>query len=330
MSSNNRPSSSSGHRTGAVSRVRRPYDRHQVPAALLHPHHGRPRNHQQGRCNICSYNQEVHEHQVPVYHRHFSSLRLRQMTGAEAENKRYLCPSCKSFHLPYPDPENRIKIVVSDSTLHEFFAPPASCRTQYSDNMHTDYITIPGGNIKALTLAYKLDYFDKPQHRPVNVVMVAGYNDLVAGTDRNTIIETIRSFTDMVRLTGLRVHSDKPNSVAVSTLMYAPQLSWFPDNGSYPYPGYQNQMEKIDWLNGAINALNIENNVPNYPAFHTYGVRTNTIKKVDLYGNITMTKYKVHRWEHWREQEKGNMLHLRDDRRFKMAAAINNYFSHNT
>ena len=89
-------------------------------------------------------------------------------------------------------------------------------------------------------------------------------------------------------------------------------------------------MEKIDWLNGAINALNIENNVPNYPAFHTYGVRTNTIKKVDLYGNITMTKYKVHRWEHWREQEKGNMLHLRDDRRFKMAAAINNYFSHNT
>ena len=154
MSRSNRPSSSSGHPTGAVSRVRRPYDRHQVPAALLHPHHGRPRNHQQGRCNICSYNQEVHEQQVPVYHRHFSSLRLRQMTGAEAENKRYLCPSCKSFHLPYPDPENRIKVVVSDSTLHEFFAPPASCRTQYSDNMHTDYITIPGGNIKALTLAY--------------------------------------------------------------------------------------------------------------------------------------------------------------------------------
>ena len=134
MSSNNRPSSSSGHRTGAVSRVRRPYDRHQVPAALLHPHHGRARNHHQGMCNICSYNQEAHEPQVPVYHRHFSSLRLRQMTGAEAENKRYLCPSCKSFHLPYPDPENRIKVVVSDSTLHEFLLPqhPAGPSTAIS------------------------------------------------------------------------------------------------------------------------------------------------------------------------------------------------------
>ena len=330
MSHNNQPSSSSGRNTGAVSRVRRPYDRHQVPAVLLQPHHRRARHHQQGMCSICSHNQEPHEPQVPVYHRHFSSLRLREMIGVEVENKRYLCPSCKSFHLPYPDLEDRIKIVVSDSTLHEFFAPSASCRARYSDIIHTDYITIPGGDIKALSLAYKLDYFDRPQHRPVDVVMVGGYNDLVAGTNRNTIIENLRSFTTMVRLTGLSLHSDQPNSVAVSTFMYAPQLAWFPDNGSYPYQGYRDQKEKIDWLNQAIHDLNIENNVPSYPAFHTYGVRTNTIKKVDQLGNITKTKYKVHRWEHWREQDRGHMLHLRDDRRLKMAAAVNNYFSYNT
>ena len=333
MSRSSNPSSSGGRNTGTVPRVRLPYDRHQVPAELLRPHHprhGRARQNQQGMCSICSYNQDAHEPKVPVYHRHFSSYRLREMTGAEAENKRYLCPSCKSFHLPYPDPENRVKIVVSDSTLHEFFAPSASCTVRYSDQVHTDYITISGASIKALTLAYKLDYFDQPPSRPVDVVMVGGYNDLVAGKNRNTIMDDLRAFTTMVKLTGLGLHQEQTNSVAVSTFMYAPQLSWFPDNGPYPYPGYQDQKEKIDWLNGAVNALNIENNAPMYPAFHTYGVRTNTMQQVDMLGNVTTTRVKVHRWEHWREQDKGNMLHLRDDRRLKMAAAVNKYFAHNT
>ena len=71
------------------------------------------------------------------------------------------------------------------------------------------------------------------------------YNDLVAGTNRNTIMENLRSFTTMVMLTGLSQHSDQSNTVAVSTFMYAPQLAWFPDNGSYPYHGYQDQKEKL-------------------------------------------------------------------------------------
>ena len=326
----------SDHQSGAVPRDRQPYDRHHVPAALLHPHHprgARAARRQQGSCNICSFTQEYDEPKVPVFHRHFSSLRLRQLTRVEAENRRYLCPSCKSFHLPYPDPEDRVKIVVSDSTLHEYFAPPGSSSSpQYSgDTMHVDYITIAGADIRTLGHAFKLDYLDMSQARLLDVVMVAGYNDLVAGNSRNTIIDHFRAFTDLVKLAGLELHPDKPNSVAVSTLMHPPQLSWFPDNGRFPYPEYRNQKEKIDWLNDEIEKLNIENQAPKYPAFHTYGVRTNTVKQKDMYGNITMTtRVKVHRWEHWREQEKGNMLHLRNDRRFKMATAINNYFLCNT
>ena len=60
-------------------------------------------------------------------------------------------------------------------------------------------------------------------------------------------------------------------------------------------------------------------------------MRTNTVKHKDMYGNITMTsRVKVHRWEHWREQDKGNMLPLCNDRYYKMAIAINNYFLCNT
>ena len=76
----------------------------------------------------------------------------------------------------------------------------------------------------------------------LDVAMVAGYSDLVAGNSRNTIIDYFSAFTAVVKLAGLRLHSDKQNTVAISTLMHPPQLSWFPDNGRFPFPGYRNQL----------------------------------------------------------------------------------------
>ena len=82
------------------------------------PHDGRPHR---LKCNICSFSR------APVFHRHFSSLHLRELTGVESTGSAYLCPSCKSHHRPNPEP--RTKIVVSDSQLHEFFAPPDHAMT---------------------------------------------------------------------------------------------------------------------------------------------------------------------------------------------------------
>ena len=67
------------------------------------------------------------------------------------------------------------------------------------------------------------------------------------------------------------------------------------------------------------------NNVPKYVGFHTYGV-----VKYDQYGQQYQTLVKSHRWEHWREQNRASMLHLRNDRRFKMGSAVINYFLCNT
>ena len=79
-----------------------------------------------------------------------------------------------SHHLPYP--ENRIKIVVSDSTLHQFFAPPGHIATQQYDRdaMHDDddYITIPGASIDTLSNAFRLDYVEKTYSRQMDVVIV--------------------------------------------------------------------------------------------------------------------------------------------------------------
>ena len=299
-------------------------------------HHGRvqhaPHHHQQdpGSCNICSFAQHPPDRKVPIYHRHFSSLRVRCLNGSEASNSPYLCPSCRSSHVPYP--KTRTKLIISDSTLHMFFAPPDEDIIKYNkwykgDILHCDYLTIPGASIHTLTNAFKIEYLDTAHARPMDVCIVAGYNDLVRNYDREYIMYKFKKLAAMVLDAKV---PNVENTVTISTLMYAPQLAWFPDNGPAPYPGYSNQREKIDWLNSAINQENRRNNVPEFPGFHTYGVRKATRKYTDGYGQVHQRVVKAHRWEHWRESEPASMLHLRNDRRIKMAMALNKYLIFNT
>ena len=74
------------------------------------------------------------------------------------------------------------------------------------------------------------------------------------------------------------------------------------------------------WLNRQIEILNNEagTKAPNFP---TFGVR-----KVTKNGRGKTR----HRMEHWRENERANMLHLTDDQRIKMAMQVARYFKYNT
>ena len=130
-----------------------------------------------------------------IYHRHFSSIRLMEMLCAEGTTKSYLCPSCISRHKLYL--EERVKIVVSDSTLHQFFAPPNSedNNAYKGDTMHTGYITIPGGCIDELFNAFSLDQKLLPAAKPIDCVLVMGYNDLVKGHSKHFIMNTFEVFS---------------------------------------------------------------------------------------------------------------------------------------
>ena len=76
--------------------------------------------------------------------------------------------------------------------------------------------------------------------------------------------------------------------------------------------------------------LNISNSVPDYPRFHTYGVRTSNRKKVDMFGDEHVDHIKTHRWEHWDEKNRIDKLNLIPERKFKMGTALSKYFSLNT
>ena len=250
------------------------------------------------------------------------------MLGVEGTEKFYFCPTCKSSHRS--NTRNRVKLVVSDSSLHQFFAPPGDSRAQYKgDTLHTDYITIAGGCIDELYKAFILDLELLPPGKPLDIVLVMGYADLLKGHSRKFMMECFQLFTSEVMELGKEKHPDTPNTISVATLMYPPKLAWFYDNGREP-ENYRNEMEKIDWLNAKIKELNLANSSPFYPRFHTYGVRKATRSYYDRFGQYHQYDEKSHRWEHWLETAKAEKLHLRDDRKMKMGSAVNEYFIQRT
>ena len=276
-------------------------------------------------CVICSFRDP--DEKIPIYHRHFSSLRLRMLSGVEESGLPYLCPSCMSIHQPYPT--DRIKLVACDSTMHEFFAPRGHVgQVVYpGDRIHQEYVTVSGAITDVVRDAVKYDFVDTVQ-RPMDAVLICGYNDLIRGFSRERIIRSLDNFANMI--INCSIPGKRPNTCAIVTMMYPPQLVWYPDN-SVPQPqGHNNQMEKIDWINNEIHYINMANGVPNYLGIHTYGVRTATQKWIDDLGQVNERIFKAHRWNWWREQEYNRMLHLTNEKRFKLGSAINNYFLENT
>ena len=159
------------------------------------------------------------------------------------------------------------------------------------------------------------------------MVLIAGYSDIVEGYARDYIIEKMYNFADLVLNNPSSPRGQ--NTFTVGSLFYPPQVAWLADNGPYPSENYVDNKEKIDWINQEIKKLNTANNIRFPPCFHTYGVRTQTRKRIDRYGQITMRSVKSHRWELWLETEPENMLHLTIEKRFKMGQALNNYFKYN-
>ena len=107
---------------------------------------------------------------------------------------------------------------------------------------------------------------EKLPAQPLDVTVVAGYNDLVEGHTVDQILEKLNNLSVMV----LDAESgSEKNTIAFSSFMYPPKLAWYSDNGRIPYERYVNQMEKIDDLNFEVRVLNGQNAVKKYPGFHT-------------------------------------------------------------
>lgn len=280
------------------------------------------------RCHICSYNQPIDEEQRPIYHHHLSMKSIKKI--AMNSNMEYFCPSCMQIHGDY-QPTDRVKILLTSSLLHQYWAPPRSqsLPEQYpGDPIHIDHVSIPGATVDTLQQAFRNDY--EYETRGMDIVVVAYYNDFIRGRNAEDILRSYDYLAWIINSQARHHHPSTHNTLAVATLPYAPQLCWFADNGPFPTPDYVNHMEELSWLNDQITRFNQSNGTPLAPKFHTYGERTDNKQSRDRFGNVSVRHTRSHRWEHWREEQPQSMLHLCNQRRMVMGKAVANYFKFNT
>ena len=139
-----------------------------------------------------------------VKHIHFSSRYLLSMSGGDNVEEKY-CLSCKKAHAA--NPTKRVKLVLSDSTLHMFFAPPANVqhRADYEgDAIHTEYVTIPGARVEVLQQAFRIEY--EVETRGIDVLLVAGLNNLLKGEKGEELMYKLCNFRDTVMRQSLKYH----------------------------------------------------------------------------------------------------------------------------
>ena len=86
----------------------------------------------------------------------------------------------------------------------------------------------------------------------------------------------------------------------------------------------------MQWLTTTLTNFNVRNGVPKFPHVHKFGIRIENRTIKDMYGNVEVRHKTGHKWEQWREEERGRMLHLDDKRRLNLGRAINKYFQFNT
>ena len=169
--------------------------------------------------------------------------------------------------------------------------------------------TIPGGKIVTLRRAWERAYSSNPL--PIDTVLVAGLNDVrdlyrlykdkhgmeeVAELVSEDIIDAIEALLKVVKQHSVRFDVD--DTLAVSTILHVPAMYWHADDGNHPTANYVNLKDVMDKTNLKIAAFNLKNGMTARNAL--------------------------------REEDKHNMMHLKDQHRFKMVRLVVKYFEKST
>ena len=72
--------------------------------------------------------------------------------------------------------------------------------------------------------AFRTECAMLPPDKPLDVVLVMGYNDLVKGHSRDWMLDCLKCFSNLVFDLAKKNHPDTPNTVAIASLMYPPPV----------------------------------------------------------------------------------------------------------
>ena len=270
-------------------------------------------------CSICSEFTSMQRRELmPVYHSHHSTMLYR--IGATLDQwGHYFCPTCEGgFHAVKEGV--RYPLLITSSTL-SCWRGRLDLNNYPGDPIHLDEICIGGARIRDLRHAYQAEY--DGLHRPVDVILVAGINNILEGQSPDRIMLEISEFHSEVR-------RNAGSSFAVCTLPFPPCLSILPEDQRHQLK--RDATETLKELNTLIRNYNKGNadgtmDVSRAPCFHTWGLRSVRSNRSGVHGpRYLMELLPAHNPGSWREQQPRNQLHLADPVRLRMGKAILRYF----
>ena len=262
---------------------------------------------------------------MSMYHQHFSTAYFNKQMVLKGDMR----PQCYFCDTRHPiDHRTRQNVILSTSTLS---GVPYLTGWGWGDERptHCDMETIPGGKIVTLRKAWERAYSSNPL--PIDTVLVAGLNDVrdlyrlykdkhsieeLAELVSDDIIDAIEFLLKVVKQHSVRFDVD--DTLAVSTILHVPAMYWHDDDGNYPTANYVNLKEVVDKTNLKIAAFNLKNRMT-APKLHQSGERS-----------LKHGKKRVFMWNAWREEDKHNMMHLKDQHRFKMVRLVVKHFEKST
>ena len=202
------------------------------------------------RCRICSNKRIIGYKTKKVKHKHFCSKYYRDcFVSSEAPNTKYYCQTCKKFH--GVSLNERLKICIASSNLHEFWNPSDPYFKYEGDSSHIDYITIPGARINQLTVAWEVQY--GTEKRGMDIILVGGLLNITRGYEAESVMRAYKHFVDLVEWQAERFHPDVKNTCTIAPLPYPPKLCWLQGNGPLP-DNYVNKYNMIRGINNEIEA----------------------------------------------------------------------------
>ena len=111
-----------------------------------------------------------------------------------------------------------------------------------------------------------------------------------------------------------------------------PRLCWFELNGPLPGPGYDNQLEKVERINGQIATFNNDMFATQHQLYEAVGNGTagsrDRTPMFHSFGVKFTEEGREHKMKEWREELPAMKLHLSNRGRNKLARSAQNYFKH--
>ena len=269
-------------------------------------------------CEVCCGKNK----RMKVFHQHLSTYHYNKYMASLGESN----PMCYFCDVHHPiDNMTRAKVILTTSTLSGVqFIKGWSWDDELP--MHVDIESIPGARIPTLRKAWERAYDRNPL--PIDTLLVAGLNDVNYFT--NLSLNNGVSYADLAEPAseGIMTHikllystttdhaeaKQVDNTFAVSTILHAPSMYWHEVDGDVPTPTYLNLKHVVDKTNLKIEEFNLLNGVGAAPKPQGTGERKRG-KNIRGY-----------HFSHWREEQKQDMLHLKDPHRVKLMKAMVNYF----